>query len=80
MQHKFNFPGVCLVSNTNEKFFQDIAPYRLVDILIYVQQDAALQSLFYLETALHVSGDTTTHHQESKQLYLHHLVFVRPGR
>jgi hypothetical protein len=25
-----------------------------------------------------VSGDTTTHHQERKQLYLQHLVFVRP--
>jgi hypothetical protein len=24
----------------------------------------------YLETALHVSGGTTTHHQERKQLYL----------
>ena len=35
-----------------------------------------LHSLFYLETALHVSGGTTTHHQERKQLYLHHLVFV----
>jgi hypothetical protein len=33
---------------------------------------------FYLETALHVSGCTTTHHQERKQLYLHHLVFVTP--
>jgi hypothetical protein len=30
----------------------------------------------YLETALHVSGDTFTHHQERKQLYLQHLVFV----
>jgi len=30
----------------------------------------------YLETALHVSGGTTTHHQERKQLYLQHLVFV----
>ena len=38
-------------------------------ILIYVQHDATLNSLFYLETALHVSGDTTTHHQERKQLY-----------
>ena len=27
-----------------------------------------LHSLFYLETALHVSGGTTTHHQERKQL------------
>jgi hypothetical protein len=48
------------------------------NILIYIQQDAMLHSLFYLETALHVSGGTTTHHQERKQLYLQHLVFVRP--
>jgi hypothetical protein len=45
-------------------------------ILIYIQQDAKLHSLFYLETALHVSGSTITHHQERKQLYLQHLVFV----
>jgi hypothetical protein len=32
----------------------------------------------YLETALHVSGGTTTQHQERKQLYLQHLVFVTP--
>jgi len=32
----------------------------------------------YLETALHVSGGTTTHHHERKQLYLQHLVFDRP--
>jgi hypothetical protein len=32
----------------------------------------------YLETALHVSGGTSTHHQESIQLYLHNLVFVTP--
>jgi hypothetical protein len=47
-------------------------------ILIYVQQDATLHGLFFLETALHVSGGTATHHQERKQLYLQHLVFVRP--
>jgi hypothetical protein len=39
-------------------------------ILIYIQQDAMLHSSFYLETALHVLGGTTTHHQERKQLYL----------
>jgi hypothetical protein len=33
---------------------------------------------FYLKTALNISRDTTTHHQESKQLYLQHLVFVTP--
>jgi len=32
----------------------------------------------YLETALHVSGGSSTHHQECKQLYLQHLAFVRP--
>jgi hypothetical protein len=32
----------------------------------------------YLETALHVSDGTTTHHQERKQLYLQHLVLVTP--
>jgi hypothetical protein len=32
----------------------------------------------YLETALHVSGGTSTHHQEHIQLYLQHLVFVTP--
>jgi len=32
----------------------------------------------YLETALHLSGGTPTHHQERIQLYLQHLVFVTP--
>jgi hypothetical protein len=32
----------------------------------------------YLETALHVSGGASTHHQEHIQLYLQHLVFVTP--
>jgi len=48
------------------------------NILIYIQQDAMLHSLFYMETALHVSGGTITHHQERKQLYLQHQVFVTP--
>ena len=48
------------------------------NILIYIQQDATLHSLFCPETALHVSGGTITHHQEHKQLYLQHLVFVTP--
>jgi len=48
------------------------------NILMYVQQNAKLYGSFYLETALHVSGGITTHHQERKQLYLQHLVFVTP--
>jgi hypothetical protein len=42
------------------------------NILIYIQQDATLHSLCYMETALHVSGGTSTHHQERIQLYLQH--------
>jgi len=47
-------------------------------VIIYMQQDATLHILFYLETALHVSGGTVTHHQERKQLHLQHLVFAKP--
>jgi hypothetical protein len=47
------------------------------NILIYIQKDVTLHSLFYLETAVHILGGTTTHHQERK-LYLQHLVFVTP--
>ena len=32
----------------------------------------------YLESALHVSGGISTHHQEHTQLYLQHLVLVKP--
>ena len=37
-----------------------------------------LHGLFCLETALHVSGGNSTHHQERKQMYLQHLVFATP--
>jgi hypothetical protein len=37
-----------------------------------------LHGLLHLETALHVSGGTNTHHQKRKQLCLQHLVFVTP--
>jgi hypothetical protein len=45
---------------------------------MYIQQDATLLSLFYLETTLHVLGGTITHHQKRKPLYLKHQVFVTP--
>ena len=32
----------------------------------------------YLKTALHVSGGATTQHQERKQLYVQHVIFVTP--
>jgi hypothetical protein len=55
-----------------------ILNYMVGHIPKYIQQDATLHSLFYLETALHVSCGTSTHHQERIQLYLQHLVFVTP--
>jgi hypothetical protein len=55
-----------------------MVPCIVIIILISIQRNAKLHSLFYLETTLHVSGGTITHHQESKQLYLQHLVFVTP--
>jgi len=42
-------------------------------ILMYIQQDAALHTLLYLETVIHVSGGTITQHQDREQLYLQHL-------
>jgi uncharacterized membrane protein YobD (UPF0266 family) len=41
-----------------------------------IQRDATLDSLFYLETALHVLGVTISQNQERKQLYLQRPVFV----
>jgi predicted P-loop ATPase len=35
---------------------------HLNNILIYIQQDAMLHSLFYMESALHVSEGITAHH------------------
>jgi hypothetical protein len=32
----------------------------------------------YLGSALHISGGTSTHHQERIELYLQQLVFVTP--
>jgi hypothetical protein len=42
----------------------------------YIQQDATLHSFLYMKITLHVSGVTSTHHQEYIQLYLRHLVLV----
>jgi hypothetical protein len=49
-----------------------------MDYEVIIQKDISPHSNIYLETALHVSGGTTTHLQEHKQLCLQHLVFVTP--
>jgi len=60
-----------------EYHHKDVVWNSIPGILIYIQQDT-LHHLFYLETALHISGGTITHHQERKELYLQHLAFVTP--
>ena len=65
-------------SNNCTNKFNVYGPVHCKNIPIYIQQDATLHSLLYLETALRVSGGTSTHHQERIQLYLQHLVFVTP--
>jgi len=49
----------------------------IANIFQYISNKMQLYTVYlYLETALHVSGGTSTHHQERIQLYLQHLVFV----
>jgi hypothetical protein len=48
-------------------------------IPIYISNKMQRYTVYlFLETALHVSGGTSTHHQERIKLYLQHLVFVTP--
>jgi hypothetical protein len=54
--------GPCIVS-----IFQNISK-KMQRYTVYL----------YLETALHVSSGTFTHHQECIQLYLQRVVFVTP--
>ena len=51
----------------------------IVSIFQYISNKMQRYTVYlYLETALHVSGGTTIHHQERIQLYLQHLLFVTP--
>ena len=51
----------------------------ILSIFQYVSNKMQRYTVYlYLETSLHVSGGTSTHHQERIQLYLQHLVFVTP--
>jgi hypothetical protein len=55
-----------------------IGPY-IVNIFQYISNRMQRYTVhLYLETALHVSGGTSTHHQECIHLYLQHMVFFTP--
>jgi hypothetical protein len=51
---------------------------NIIPIYSYIQHMQRHTVYLYLETALHVSGGTSIHHQELIELYLQHLVFVTP--
>ena len=49
----------------------------IVIIFQYISNKMQRYTVYlYLETALHISGGTSTHHQQRIQLHLQHLVFV----
>ena len=51
----------------------------IVSIFQYISNKMQRYTVYlYLETAVHVSGGISTHHQERIQLYLKHLLFVTP--
>jgi hypothetical protein len=51
----------------------------IVSIFQYISNKMQRYTVYlYLETAIHISGGTSTHYQERIQLYLQHLVFVTP--
>jgi hypothetical protein len=51
----------------------------IVSIFHYISNKMQRYTFYlYLEIAVHVSGGTSTHHQERIQLYLQHLVFFTP--
>jgi hypothetical protein len=51
----------------------------IISIFQYISNKMQCYTVYlYLETALHVSGGTSTHHQERILLYLQHLVLVTP--
>jgi hypothetical protein len=65
--------GYCLIEAENLTIQLNVhgsVHRKNILIYFYIQQDETLHSLFYLETALHVSSGTSSHHQERKQLYL----------
>jgi len=79
-----------LQCSPGQRGFHFIVPFRefvnlrlrgpcIVSIFQYISNKIQLYTFYlYLETALHISSGISTHHQEHTQLYLQHLVFVKP--
>ena len=66
---------------TLERLAANMNPfYSIIQLYCISNEIQRYIAYLYLETALHVSGGTSTHHQKHirVQLYLQHLVFVTP--
>ena len=58
--------SICILSDVKNQFW-------------YISNKMQCYTVYlFLETALHVSGGASTHHQEHIKLYLHHLALFRP--
>jgi hypothetical protein len=87
LRNLLNSPKILMPVYESENVILYYGRYRYVNyllklaynFLIYIQQDATLQSLFYVETALHVSGSTITHHQERKPTRCNVTQFILSG-
>jgi len=53
-----------------------IHKYKYVPLGIFPMRCKITQFIYFWKSALHVSGDIFTHHQELIQLYLQYLVLV----
>jgi len=69
----------CGLYNVKERTNLTFMGPCIANIFQYISNKMQLYTVYlYLETALHVSDGTSTHHQERIQLYLQHLVLVTP--
>jgi len=65
--------------NHLKKMYSKFMGPCIVNIFQLISKKMHLYTVYlYMEIALHVSGGTSTHHQERIQLYLQHLVFITP--
>ena len=70
-------PSSCMPMKCTSK--EILFTWRNTILFQYISNKMQRYTVYlYLETALHVSGVYSTHHQEHTRLYLQHLVLVKP--
>ena len=73
---------IFVINNISENIFytfnvQGSVHRKYIPFNIFPTRCNITQFIYFWKTALHVSGGTSTHHQEHIQVYLQHLVLVR---